>query len=361
MMKRPVFCIVLWAGWLATSFASAAEVRHELGFPNLGEYQTLACDPHMHTVFSDGLVWPTVRVAEAWRQGLHAISITDHIEYAPHKLDVPVNHNRPYELAVETAKAHGMMLVRGAEITRDTPPGHFNAIFLDDVEPLDTPELLDAIKAANDQGAFVFWNHQAWKGEEKGKWLDVHTTMYDNQWLHGMEVCNGDGYHPSAHKWCLEKNLTMLGSSDIHDADPRQKSTHDDHRTLTLALVKDRTPDGLKAALRERRTLVWFQDQLIGREEWLRPMFEASLTTTINHRTKTVVWLELRNACDADMRLQRTGKVGPTEIVVPARAIALVRVTVADSSKPHELHYTVANWLVAPAKGLPVKLTLRAP
>ena len=33
------------------------------------------------------------------------------------------------------------MLVRGTEITRDTPPGHFNAIFLQDVDPLDTKEL----------------------------------------------------------------------------------------------------------------------------------------------------------------------------------------------------------------------------
>ena len=26
----------------------------------------------MHTVFSDGVVWPSVRVEEAWREGLDA-------------------------------------------------------------------------------------------------------------------------------------------------------------------------------------------------------------------------------------------------------------------------------------------------
>ena len=84
--------------------AVAAEVRREIEFPDLAGYQTIACDLHMHTVFSDGLVWPTVRVAEAWRQGLDAMAITDHIEYQPHKDDVSTRHNRPYELVVEAAQ-----------------------------------------------------------------------------------------------------------------------------------------------------------------------------------------------------------------------------------------------------------------
>jgi hypothetical protein len=78
-MKRlkllPLIVLVLFCGTLAQ-----AEVRHEIHFPDLPGYQTLKCDLHMHTVFSDGYVWPTVRVDEAWREGLDAISLTDHIE-----------------------------------------------------------------------------------------------------------------------------------------------------------------------------------------------------------------------------------------------------------------------------------------
>lgn len=69
----------------------ADEVRRAIHFPDLVGYQTIACDLHMHTIFSDGQVWPPVRVVEAWRQGLDAISITDHIEYQPHKDDVKPN------------------------------------------------------------------------------------------------------------------------------------------------------------------------------------------------------------------------------------------------------------------------------
>jgi len=108
---------------------ASAQVRHEIAFPDLPGYVTLKCDFHMHTVFSDGLVWPTVRVDEAYRTGLDAIALSDHIEYQPHKDDIPTNHNRPYEIALGRAKELGVLLIRGVEITRDTPPGHFNAIF----------------------------------------------------------------------------------------------------------------------------------------------------------------------------------------------------------------------------------------
>ncbi len=60
--------------------------RQEILIPNIPGYITLKCDFHMHTVFSDGVVWPTVRVSEAWEDGLDAIAITDHIEGHPRKI-----------------------------------------------------------------------------------------------------------------------------------------------------------------------------------------------------------------------------------------------------------------------------------
>ena len=166
---------------------TAGDVRREINIPDILDYKTLKCDLHMHTVFSDGLVWPTVRVDEAWREGLDAISITDHIEYQPHKEDIPTNHNRPYEIALSRAKQKNILLIRGAEFTRETPPGHFNAIFLKDIDPLDTKDLFEAIKAADKQESFIFWNHPGWKPEAKG-WFDFHTKLYENKLLHGIEL-----------------------------------------------------------------------------------------------------------------------------------------------------------------------------
>lgn len=361
-MKSVWAMLAVMVGLLVAGRAVAADVRYETHFPDLPGYQTLPCDFHMHTVFSDGLVWPTVRVKEAWRQGLEAIAITDHIEYQPHKSDVPTSHNRSHEMVQGLAREMNLLLIKGTEITRDTPPGHFNALFLQDVTPLDTPDFLEAIKRANEQGAYVFWNHQGWKGEEKGRWLDVHTTMFDNKWFQGMEVANGDEYYPQAHQWCLEKNLTMMGNTDIHDPDLRQKSTSADHRTMTLVFAKERTPEAIKEALLAGRTTVWYKDQLIGRKEWLQPLFKACVHVKPPHmRTKNAVLVTIENVCEADLRLQRAGNLGPLELTLPARSTVLVKISTSRPKEAMQLSYTATNLLIAPKTSLPITLEIPGP
>jgi hypothetical protein len=141
-MKRLTLILTLVIVYvLLTPFALAETI-----FPDIPGYKTFLCDPHTHTVFSDGSVWPSVRIDEALRESINAIAITDHIEYQPHEKDIPTKHNRANEIAESSAKDKPLLLIRGAEITRDTPPGHFNAIFLNDVNPLDTPDLVEAIR-----------------------------------------------------------------------------------------------------------------------------------------------------------------------------------------------------------------------
>jgi len=96
MRKFKVTLLIAIACLLITPLAVHAA---KINFPDIMGYKTLKCDFHMHTVFSDGQVWPTTRVTEAVRQGLDAIAITDHIEYQPHKDDIPTNHGRPRLLA----------------------------------------------------------------------------------------------------------------------------------------------------------------------------------------------------------------------------------------------------------------------
>ena len=42
--------------------------NRKIEFPDLPGYKTLVCDLHMHSVFSDGSVWPDIRVQEAIRE-----------------------------------------------------------------------------------------------------------------------------------------------------------------------------------------------------------------------------------------------------------------------------------------------------
>jgi hypothetical protein len=359
-MKR-VFVVSIASALLLFTVALplAAQERHEIAFPDLPGYETLICDFHSHTVFSDGQVWPTVRVDEAWRLGFDATAITDHIEYQPHKADLPTDHNRSHELAAGQARQAGILFPKAAEITRETPPGHFNAIFLKDTIPLDTDDLSEVFKRANEQGAFVFWNHHAWKGEERGAWGDLHTTAYDNQWLHGMEVCNGDEYYPTAHKWCLEKGLTMLGNSDIHTPDINDRTTPDKHRTVNLVFVKERTLDGLKEALMAGRTAVWFEKQMIGRPEWLEPLLEASVDIAAPHyRGKDYVLVKVRNKSDIELQLERTGSIGPETATLPPQSTSMVKIGTGHPEGPIELVYRVTNYLVAPGEGLEVSVTV---
>ena len=359
-MKRALVAQIAFALLLAmVAFPLAAQERREIAFPDLPGYETLVCDFHMHTVFSDGNVWPPVRVDEAWRLGFDAIAITDHIEYLPHKGDIATNHNRSYELAVGRARQAGILFPKGTEITRETPPGHFNALFLKDTAPLDTDDLVEVFKRANEQGAFLFWNHHAWKGEERGAWGDLHTTVYENKWLHGMEVCNGSSYYPTAHKWCLEKGLTMLGNSDIHAPDINDQTTPEEHRTVNLLFVKERTLDGIKQALQDGRTAVWFGKQMIGRQEWLQALLERSIEIAPPHyRGKNFVILKVTNKSDIEIQLERTGSVGPATTTLPPQSTSMVKINTNDPKAPLDLAYKVTNFLVAPNEALQVAVTV---
>jgi hypothetical protein len=83
---------------------SEAVPKRQIQFPDTADYQTLVVDLHTHSVFSDGHVWPTVRVSEALRDGLDGLAITEHLEFQPHLSDIPhPDRNRAYEEALRAA------------------------------------------------------------------------------------------------------------------------------------------------------------------------------------------------------------------------------------------------------------------
>jgi len=335
--RQRIILSILLVNLLLAAFAFG-QSRREINFPDIMGYKTLKCDFHMHTVFSDGSVWPPVRVDEAWREGLDAISITDHIEYQPHKKDVPTNHNRPYHIAFSRAREKNLLLIKGTEITRETPPGHF------------TEDLFDVMKAAQKQNAFVFWNHPGWKPEHKG-WFDTHTTLYENKWMHGIEVVNGGSYYPEAHEWCLEKNLTMMGNTDIHQPSTLLETSPGNHRAMTLVFARERSIDAIKEALVKGRTTVWFKDQLIGRKKYLDAIFKESVEIGKPYNS------------DIDIDLEKAGTLGPGKLTLAANATTILRTGIGAKAEEApaqiELSYIAGNFLIAPGKGLPVTLTIR--
>jgi len=355
----------------ALSAPAAAQSRREVAFPDVPGFTVLACDLHQHTVFSDGTVWPTVRVEEAWREGLDALVVSDHIEYTPHKDDLPVKHGRSFEIASGPARALGLIPIRGAEITRKLPPGHFNALFLDAVAPLDVKEWRDALKAAADRKAFVFWNHPSFQQPEgKEVWYAEHTEILGKGWIGGIEVANGDTYYPEAHRWCLEKDLAMLGNTDIHGpVGMAYDFSKGEHRPLTLVFARERTAEGIREALFARRTAVWWKENLIGRPQELLPLLEASVEVVppdLPVRTRSAAFIRIRNRSDApvDLALKPPADIGAAaRLLVPAGRTARLDVRVKAEGRSGrqviEIPCEAVNWLAAPGKGL--SWTLRFP
>ncbi|MFQ6035516.1 MAG: Sb-PDE family phosphodiesterase [Sedimentisphaerales bacterium] len=372
--RRFVFVtIVLFAfcSIFCTSGFSQAGARTEIKIPHIRGYITMKCDFHMHTVFSDGKVWPTIRPEEAWRQGLDAFAITDHIEYLPFKDDVRTNPNRSYEIARPIAQALGLTIVRGAEITRPIPPGHFNAIFLQDANALATKEWRDAIKAAIKQKAFVFYNHPGWQQpENKSVWYAEHSELLEKGWLHGIEIVNENTYYPLAHKWALQKKLTMLGNSDVHNPTGLDYDlTRGQHRSMTLVFAKEKTIEAIKEALFAQRSAVYWQNTLIGKAEYLKQIFERSIQIVnpkVTLRGKNSANIQIHNKTEIDFLLSADGTVDelsfPQQVTLYAGKTVLVKISGKSGrlsgEKNVRIPYKVRNLLIAPEKYLRVALVI---
>ena len=377
MIKNKFFLgLVLACTMTASSFAHDVITRYRsaVNVPDIAGYVTLKCDFHIHTVFSDGKVWPTVRSEEAWREGLDAIAITEHIEYQPHKTDMIKNHNRSYELASGTGDDLNLMVVHGSEITRDMPPGHLNAIFLTNSTSLETPKWQDAVTAAHDQGAFVFWNHPGWDRQLSNgvvAWYSEHTELVNQGKLNGIEVVNARDYYPEAHRWAIEKKLTMFSNSDIHEPIGHDYHTRQgDHRPLTLVFAKERSQAAIKEALFARRTVVYSANRLIGDEQFLRPIFEKSIKfdrLSVTVKGKKAVLVQISNSSDIDYELDLAN--APESCDAPQKMVLLGGKTVLlelkcgakakNSVVAGALKYRVTNLLIGPDEALVATLPIQ--
>ncbi|MCL2074168.1 MAG: Sb-PDE family phosphodiesterase [Marinilabiliaceae bacterium] len=334
------------------------QVRGNIDIPDLNGFVTLKCDFHIHTVFSDGLVWPSVRVDEAYREGLDAISITDHIEYRPYKNDVAGSFNRSYEIAKESAVSKGIIVIPGSEITRNMPPGHSNALFLNDADKLDKPDYQDAFRAAGEQNAFIFWNHPCWDAQQPNevKWFDEHSKLHQEGLLHGIEVVNGVHYCREAHKWAIEKNLTLIGSSDVHA--PMQSShffKKDGHRSMTLVFARTKTAEGIQEALTQRRTAIYYRDNIIGDEIILKELFEKAVEITMKKEGQRVR-ITFTNNSQLFFHLKKTdfddNLTYFRDFIIEPHGKHTTTVKMKDGINSGEIKFSVENFLVEPDKGM---------
>ena len=388
-----VFRLIIFFLFNITLYAQTEKkYERKLFFPDLDNYKTLLTDFHQHTIFSDGLVWPTIRVEEAVKDGLDAISLTDHLEYQPFSRDIPnPDRNRVYIVAkdftdrINKTVDKKLIIINGQEITRSMPPGHINAIFLDDANKLLHPDdSLKGIEEANKQNAFVFWNHPGWPAQRSdgiAKLDNFHRYLIDKNLLHGIEVVNELYYSEEALDIALKNNLTIMGTSDIHglidwlfkvpDDNESENKNLPGHRPITMVFAKSKDKKSIKEALFEGRTAVFYNEMLIGKEENLKPLIEKCLViNNVNDLNlgysedgeSSIKKIEIENISDAPFFLKNlsdfTFETNSDIITIYPNSKHTIAVRTRGNSLG-ELKFEVLNGIIAPKKYAKISLIVK--
>ena len=387
------------------SFKSGQDRSIEL--PDTENYLTITSDLHTHSVFSDGHVWPNIRVAEAMKDKLDAIAITEHLEYQPHIRYIPnKNRNIAFLEAKKAAEESDLIVIAGSEITREMPPGHLNAVFIKDantlfnidesllpearrrmseavnVEDLSDEELevadqyalgnlyspFEALEEAKRQGAFIFWNHPMWGSQANdgiSRLTEMHKQMIAKDLIHGIEVVNTNEYSEEALQIALDNNLAIIGTSDVHELiEWDYDSSKNEHRPVTLILSEERNQNSIKEALLDRRTIVFYKNKLIGKEENLVPLLNSILGfKSLGYRGNTsILRVEISNNSSSDMTLKNLSAYNFSRsddyIFIPKNETKTIMVKTLEAIKAVELKFEILNAITAPKKHAIIEATI---
>lgn len=354
--------------------------RQEIVFPRVRGLQVIKADLHIHTIYSDGQVLPETRVWEAWRDGLDLMAITDHPEYL--EMALPQDRERAYGRALPLARALGLMLVRGAELTTLSGPTYTEedsdhvVAFIQDESPF-FADFDTAVRSARDQGAVIIWAHPG------ARWVRDATRLLELGWLDGIELRNGGrkggkgiGYHrgeplfSQVMDWCLEHDLAVIASSDAHwPIDQMVDRGRGERREMTLVLAERRDETSIREAIKARRTLAYFGEMIWGREEWLRALAGSSLhfrlTPSVQENRKRH-FLSVTNSSSFPFRMKvsRAGEettAGLRELRIAERGRTVAPISVTEGETDVRLVITVTNLLSGADRPLVLERGLQVP
>ena len=308
-----------------------------------------------------------MRVWEANKDRLDAMAITEHLEYQPNRDDIPhPDRNRAFELAVKENKQGrertDLLLIPGAEITRKYAPGHVNALFIEDTNPLLTVKhrrvetfatARKALRAAKAQQGFMIWNHPAWPRDFPDGVIKIskeQQSLFDDGLIQGIEVANGEYFNDSSLQVALDHDLTIIGASDIHGLiDYDYDINGGGHRTVTLAFTNERSLEGIATALIQKQTVAVFDRQFIARENELKTLFDSlvrfeRLPARRDDSEQTAV--RISNAGPIDIELEVLGDVSLNKsagyVTVPSHGSTII--IVLDHAPRDEIELTL-EWL----------------
>lgn len=383
-MKKNLYLLLAAA---LLSVTAGAAVPHRIIIPDIEGYKTLKGELHIHTVFSDASVWPTTRIDEAMTEGLDFIAVTDHVDARLLKQKnrglMDFDRNESYKIAAAAGKSRGVLVIHGGEISRGMPPGHFNTLFVSDCEAIGKASdahdnHYDAMQAglveAQKQGGFLVWNHPHWErqAQNETRWYPEHTALYDAGLMQGVEIYNAFcGYSPEAHRWAMERGLALICGTDSHapmflNVDFAGGGL----RPVTLVFARERSLGGIREALDARRTAVFADGMLYGREEVLQPLMQALFEVSDVKYAEKKVTFRVANRSSIPLTLRKAP--GSEKVVFPRdmiiRPFEEVTLTVygLDNKKPigldrFDVNFHVLNFLIDAGKPMTYSLHFEIP
>ena len=292
-------------------FGENTKARAELFLPQVNDYTIYKADLHTHTIYSDAHLSPRARVEEAYYDGMDIIAITDHMEYRTNeakflkategyhkRLPEPINAtvsrypadkrcfmvdlNISWQEAQNYSQRFDVMVIPGVEISREQDSiGHFNALFIKDINKIYDADPEKTIRNARKQGALIVHNHPMHRDPEtreptsdKNK---LQKKLYADGLIDGIELVNGYTFVPKLMKRCLDEKLFVVGATDAHGTTAPGYTHRGYFRTCTFILAKERTPEAVREALEQRRTMAYVANNVIGDQPLLKDLFLASM------------------------------------------------------------------------------------
>ena len=343
--------------------------RAEIVLPVVNGFNCYKADFHIHTCYSDGRITPAGRVHEAWSDGLDIIAITDHYEgyrnvknffkvtagfnadgkptkyssaFDSNSMKMDFNAIHDEAVAQRDKSGYNLLIIKGCEMARNAKThGHFNCLFLKDLNTLYNKDLAKAFDNVHAQGGLVVHNHPAYVRGTTDK-SDFHEQVYSTGRIDGVEVANGYSFYPPIVRRCIEEKLFMLGCTDEHGETARKYGMVGVHRTMTFVLAKELTEKAVKDAIMKRRTIAYSAGSLIGEQKLLTDYLNAAVEcriTKVDEKAGKRTF-QLTNTTSITYRLRKGKLVYELE---PFRSLLITLGKDKESGKYQLPRFTVDN------------------
>jgi hypothetical protein len=131
-----------------------------------------------------------------------------------------------------------------------------------------------------------------------------------------------------------------------------------------LVFAKEKSIEGIQEALLNQRTAIYRGNDLVGSEEFLKPLFLESVEVKAEYREgTTVAFVQLINTSDFSFYCDYLGDYSFYNavglIIIPAHSRTVIGVKTNEKLDSFPMNFEVHNAITAPGEKLTVEVTVK--